>query len=83
MDVIKGALTKVLSFVLIISLIGGCIYFGWNHFISSKKLTISNSVESNIEVIQEKLETAAELNTGSYLCTDVLTQAKSLRVEEW
>ena len=38
---------------------------------------------NKIEVIKEKLEVAAELNTACYLCTDVLTRADSKEIKGW
>lgn len=35
---------------------------------------------SDVEIIKEKLENIAELNTGSYLCTDVITQAEFKKI---
>lgn len=81
-DVLKGVTTKILSIVVIIALIVGGGYIAWNHFID-KDGKDKYEVDNSVEVVKEKLETAAELNTGSYLCTDIITRADSKKFKDW
>lgn len=74
-DVVKGVLIKVISLIVIVALIIGAI-FGFIQYKKGNFLkNFSNRTESSIEVIKEKLETTAELNTAEYLCTQVLTES--------
>lgn len=38
---------------------------------------------SNIQIVKEKLKETAELNTGSYLCTTVVTKENSRTIKGW
>ena len=72
-DILKGVTVKILSVIVMIALIvgGGC--FAYKYYIGKITNKTEHEVVNSIEVLKEKLETAAELNTGSYLCTDVIT----------
>lgn len=78
-DVLKGVATKILTIVVIIVLLGVGVHFGYNKI----KPKITNEETSNVKIIKEKLEKAAELNTGNYLCTDVITKANSKKFKNW
>lgn len=82
-DIFKGVIIKILTVVVIIGMIGGLGFWGYCHFISDNIPSFTTTSEKNIEVIKEKLEITAELNTGSYLCTDVLTKSSSIKIEKW
>lgn len=82
-DVLKGVAIKVLSGIVIIALLLGGGYLLYNYI--GKKIGNMSSHETvnDVQVIKEKLEEAAELNTGSYLCTDVITSADSKKFKDW
>ena len=80
-DVFKGVAIKILSVIMIMLLIGGGGYLVYDHFIGN--VVNKHEVVNSVEVIKEKLEAAAELNTGSYLCTDVITRADSRKFKDW
>ena len=72
-DVLKGVTIKIVSIIVVIILVGGGSYFAYKHFTGQVKNSMEHEVVNTVEVIKEKLESAAELNTGTYLCTDVIT----------
>ena len=74
-DVLKGVVTKILTVVVIIVFLGMGVNFGYNKI----KPKITHEETSNVKIIKEKLKAAAELNTGNYLCTAVITKADSKR----
>ena len=82
-DILKGVTVKILSVIVMIALIvgGGC--FAYKYYIGKITNKTGHEVVNSIEVVKEKLETAAELNTGSYLCTDVITWEDSKKFKDW
>lgn len=78
-DVLKGVATKILTIVVIIVLLGMGVNFGYNKI----KPKITHEETSNVKIIKEKLKAAAELNTGNYLCTAVITKADSKKFKNW
>lgn len=82
-DILKGVATKILSIIVIIVLIVCGGYAAYNHLKEKIRIEIKHETSSNVEVIKEKLENIAELNTGSYLCTAVITQADSKKYKDW
>lgn len=78
-DVLKGVVTKILTVVVIIVFWGMGVNFGYNKI----KPKITHEETSNVKIIKEKLKAAAELNTGNYLCTAVITKADSKRFKKW
>lgn len=82
-DIFKGVVIKIVSIIVIIMLIGGGGYLVYNHFIGKLTNESKHEVVNNVDVIKEKLENTAELNTGSYLCTDVITRADSKKFKDW
>lgn len=78
-DVLKGVATKILTIVVIIVALGVGVCFGYNKI----KPKVTHEETSNVKIIKEKLEAAAELNTGNYLCTDVITRANSKKFKNW
>ena len=82
-DILKGVTVKILSVIVMIALIvgGGC--FAYKYYIGKITNKTEHEVVNSIEVLKEKLETAAELNTGSYLCTDVITWEDSKKFKDW
>ena len=82
-DVLKGVTVKIISIIVIIALIAVGGYFGYRHLKGKLIGESKHEVVSNIEIIKEKLEATAELNTGSYLCTDVITEADSREIKGW
>lgn len=82
-DIFKGVVIKIVSIIVIIMLIGGGGYLVYNHFIGKLTNESKHEVVNNVDFIKEKLENTAELNTGSYLCTDVITRADSKKFKDW
>lgn len=80
-DIFKGVAVKILSIIVIAALLCGGGYLLYNHFV--KVPEIEHETVNNVEMIKEKLETTAELNTGSYLCTDVLMRSDSKKINDW
>ena len=79
-DIFKGVAIKIISFILVVALLCGCGYLLYDHFVDNKS---EHETVNNVEVVKEKLEATAELNTGSYLCTDVLTKSDSKKFKDW
>lgn len=82
-DVFKGVVIKIVSIIVIIVLIGGGGYLMYKRFMGKLANENKHEVVNNVDVIKEKLENTAELNTGSYLCTDVITRADSKKFKDW
>lgn len=82
-DVLKGVTVKILSLIIIIALIAGGGYLAYKHFVGNIFGGVGHETVSSVDVVKEKLEVAAELNTGSYLCTDVITKADSKTFKDW
>lgn len=82
-DVFKGVAIKILSIVVVIALLAGGVYLAYTHFVGKIADASSHEVEKSVEVIKEKLEETAELNTGSYLCTAVISDADSKTYKDW
>ncbi len=82
-DVLKGVTIKIVSIIVVIILVGGGSYFAYKHFTGQVKNSMEHEVVNTVEVIKEKLESAAELNTGTYLCTDVITRTDSREFKDW
>ncbi len=82
-DVLKGVTIKIVSIIVVIILVGGGSYFAYKHFTGQVKNSMEHEVVNTVEVIKEKLESAAELNTVTYLCTDVITRTDSREFKDW
>lgn len=80
-DIITGVAVKILSIIVIVALLVGGVYLARNRFIN--KLEKGHEETNNVEIIKEKLKATAELNTGSYLCTVVLTKEDSKTFKKW
>ena len=82
-DIFKGVAIKIISIIVLIALIGVGIMGLGNH-IKSKIMGLDKHETTNsVQVVKEKLKETAELNTGSYLCTDVVTRADSREFKDW
>lgn len=79
----KGVAVKILSIVVVLAILAGGGYFAYRHFMGKIEDVSSHETVNSVEVIKEKLEETAELNTGSYLCTDVITSADSRTFKDW
>lgn len=82
-DIFKGAVIKTVSIIVIIVFIAGGGYLTYKHFIGKLTNESEHEVVNHVDVIKEKLENTAELNTGSYLCTNVITKADSKKFKDW
>lgn len=82
-DVLKGVAVKIISIIVVVALLTGGCYFAYRYFTGKIADTMGHQVTNNVEVIKEKLENTAELNTGSYLCTAVITQEDSKEFKDW
>lgn len=82
-DILKSAIGKILSVILVVALLAGGVYFAYHHFLGKGAESFSNQTTDQVEVVKEKLKTTAELNTGSYLCTNVLTKSDSKTFKDW
>ena len=82
-DIFKGVAIKILSIILVVALLCGGGYLLYNHFVDNVLNKSEHETITNVEVVKEKLEATAELNTGSYLCTDVLTKSDSKKFKDW
>ena len=82
-DIFKGVAIKILSIIVIVALLsgGGCLLY--YYFVSNALDKTEHEIVSNVDVVKEKLKATAELNTGSYLCTDVLTKSDSKKFKDW
>ncbi len=82
-DIFKGVAIKIISIIVLIALIGaGGIYI--RNQVKNKIMGLDQHETTNgIQMVKEKLKETAELNTGSYLCTDVVTRADSRKFKDW
>ncbi len=82
-DVFKGVAIKIISIIVLIALIGVGVISLRNH-VRNKIVGLDQHETTNgVQVVKEKLKETAELNTGSYLCTDVVTRADSRKFKDW
>ena len=82
-DIFKGVIIKVVSVIVMIALIGAGGVFLYRHITNNVLGLNQHEKTSSIEVIKEKLKETSELNTGSYLCTTVVTKADSRKIKGW
>lgn len=82
-DVFKGVAIKILSVIVVVAILGGVAYGGYKYLKTKTEADKGHETVDNIEVIKEKLEATAELNTYSYLCTNVVTKADSKTFKDW
>lgn len=82
-DIVKGMAVKILSIIVAAALLCGGGYILYQRFLSGMLDEAEHETVDNVEIVKEKLEAAAELNTGSYLCTDVLTRSDSKKFRDW
>lgn len=78
----EGIFKKVISFFIIIAILFALGFAGYKYMKKKFTLEVSHVTVNNIEVIKEKLETKAELNTGSYLFTDVITKSDAIELKK-
>jgi hypothetical protein len=82
-DIFKGVTVKILSIVVIIAILFAGGFIGYKQLKKKFSLEVTHNTVSNIEIIKEKLKAAAELNTGSYLCTVVSDKKDSQEIKGW
>lgn len=82
-DIFKGVAIKIVSLIIIIVILCGGGFLLYRNFANNLSDTIKHETANNVEIVREKLQETAELNTGSYLCTDVLTRADSRKFKDW
>lgn len=81
--IFKGAAIKIISIIILIVLIGVGVMGIRNH-IGNRIMGLDKHETTNgVQVVKEKLKETAELNTGSYLCTDVVTREDSRKFKDW
>ena len=79
-DIFKGVIIKVVSIIVVAGLIGLGGIFLYNYFTNNILGLNQHANSSNIQIVKEKLK---ELNTGSYLCTTVVTKENSRTIKGW
>lgn len=82
-DIFKGVIIKVVSIIVVAGLIGLGGIFLYNYFTNNILGLNQHANSSNIQIVKEKLKETAELNTGSYLCTTVVTKENSKTIKGW
>ena len=82
-DIFKGVAIKIVSLIIIIVILCGGGFLLYRNFANNLSDTIKHETANSVEIVREKLQETAELNTGSYLCTDVLTRADSRKFKDW
>lgn len=82
-DIFKSVVGKIISIVLIVVIIGIGGFLGYKKITEKISLKVDHNTTNSIEIVKEKLENTAQLNTGSYLCTDVLTRRDSKEIKGW
>ena len=82
-DIFKGIIIKIVSVIVMIAFIGFGAIFLYNHVTNNVLGLNQHEKTSSIEIVKEKLKETAELNTGSYLCTTVITKADSRKIKGW
>lgn len=81
-DVFKGVITKILTIVIIVAALFGGGYYLVKHVIFKPK--VENETSINItEVLEERLEEVAELNTADYICTYVQEFKDQKKINDW
>ena len=70
-------------YIIIIVILCGGGFLLYRNFANNLSDTIKHETANSVEIVREKLQETAELNTGSYLCTDVLTRADSRKFKDW
>ena len=82
-DIFKGVAIKIVSLIVIIVILCGGGFLLYRNFANNLSDKIKHETANSVEIVREKLQETAELNTGSYLCTDVLTRADSRKFKDW
>ena len=82
-DIFKGVAIKIVSLIIIIVILCGGGFLLYRNFANNLSDTIKHETANSVEIVREKLQETAELNTGSYLCMDVLTRADSRKFKDW
>ena len=82
-NLLKTVLGRILASVLILVIIAVGVIVGYKCIKKKYTLNVEHIATNSIEIVKEKLEKAAELNTGSYFCTSVLTKTDSKEVKGW
>lgn len=82
-DIFKGVAIKIISIIVLIALISAGIMGLGNHIRNKIMGLDKHETTNSVQVVKEKLKETAELNTGSYLCTDVVTRADSREFKDW
>ena len=82
-DIFKGVAIKIVSLIVIIVILCGGGFLLYRNFANNLSDTIKHETANSVEIVREKLQETAELNTGSYLCMDVLTRADSRKFKDW
>lgn len=82
-DIFKGVVVKIVSVIVMIALIGFGAIFLYHHVTNNVLGLHQHEKTSSIQIVKEKLKETAELNTGSYLCTTVMTKADSRKIKGW
>ena len=74
---------KIISIIVIIAILCGVAYGGYKYFKAKTENNKGHETVDNVEVIKEILAASAELNTYSYICTNVVTKSDSKTFKEW
>lgn len=82
-DIFKGVAIKIISVIVLIALIGVGVIGVRNHIRNKIMGLDKHETTNSVQVVKEKLKETAELNTGSYLCTDVVTREDSRKFKDW
>lgn len=79
----KGLLKRAIKIISIIAILCGVVYGGYRYLKAKTENNKGHETVDNVEVIKEILAASAELNTYSYICTNVVTKSDSKTFKEW
>lgn len=83
-DVLKNVVAKIISVVLILVLLVGGGYYAIKHFANKTSDIVKDEENINIvEILEERLEATAELNTADYICTYVQEYKDQKKIKNW
>lgn len=82
-DIVKGVIVKIVFTVLIVAVLAGGGFLVYHHYFDQNPKSEEEEPITQVEIVKEKLENAAELNTASYLCTYVFEKRDPKFLNGW
>lgn len=83
-DVIKGVAEKIITVLVIVCLLAGGGYFAYKKINNKVDNLVTDSKETDeLQILKEKLQATAELNTAEYMCTYSKRYSDAKKFKKW